>query len=82
MTTEQKGIGYQGIRATEAFEHENTRIDLKYCYFWGKWKTMSDYRDTRDPRDIFRPLIDGFTDKPVVQCDVQVAENTFRDDSK
>ena len=33
-------------------------------------------------RDIFRPLIDGFTDKPVVQCDVQVVENTFRDDSK
>ena len=33
MTTEKKGIGYQGIRATEAFEHENTRIDLKYCYF-------------------------------------------------
>ena len=43
---------------------------------------MSDYRDTRDPRDIFRPLIDGFTDKPVVQCDVQVVENTFGDDSK
>ena len=33
MTTEQKVIGYQGIRATQAFEHENTRIHFKYCYF-------------------------------------------------
>ena len=29
------------------------------------------------------PDIDGFTDEPVVhQCDVQVVENTFVDDSK
>ena len=28
---EQKGKGYQGIRATEAFELENTRSDFKCC---------------------------------------------------
>ena len=26
--------------------------------------------------------VDGFTDEPVVQCDTQVVENTFIDDSK
>ena len=26
--------------------------------------------------------IDDFTDEPIVQCDVQVLENTFIDDSK
>ena len=53
--TEQKRKGYQGIRATEAFEYENTRSDFNYCYYWEhgdiisiispcweKWKTMSD----------------------------------------
>ena len=30
----------------------------------------------------FSPDIDGFTDEPVVQCDAQVVENTFIDDSK
>ena len=28
------------------------------------------------------PDIDGFTNKPVVQCDVRVVKNTFVDDSK
>ena len=28
------------------------------------------------------PDIDGFTDEPVVQCDVHVVENIFTDDSK
>ena len=28
------------------------------------------------------PDIDGFTDEPVVQCDVQVVENIFAYDSK
>ena len=28
------------------------------------------------------PDIDGFTDEPVAQCDVQVVENIFTDDSK
>ena len=30
--TEQKGKVYQGIRANEAFEYENTRSDFNYCY--------------------------------------------------
>ena len=55
--TEQKKKGYQGIRATEAFECENIS-------------------------DKVIPAIDVFTDEPVVQCDVQVVENTFIDDSK
>ena len=46
---EQKGKGYQGVRATEVFEYENTRSDFNYCYYWEKWKTMSDYRDVRVP---------------------------------
>ena len=40
--TEEKWKGYKGITATEAFEYENTRSDSKYCYYWEKWKTMSD----------------------------------------
>ena len=28
---EQKGKGYQRIRATEAYEYENTRRDFKCC---------------------------------------------------
>ena len=28
------------------------------------------------------PDIDGFTDEPAVQCDVQVVENALVDDSK
>ena len=28
---EKKGKVYQGIRATEAFEYENTRSDFNYC---------------------------------------------------
>ena len=51
--TEQKGKGYQGIRAPEAFEYENTRSDLKHCYYREIWKTKSDYRGTKDPKGIF-----------------------------
>ena len=42
--TEQKGKGYQGIRATEAFDYENTRKYFKYGYYLKKWKTMSNTR--------------------------------------
>ena len=85
--TEQKGKGYQGIWATETFEYKNTRKDFKYCYYWENWKTISDYRVTRDPRGLFRqikvtPEIDYITDKTVLQCDAQDVENTFIDDSK
>ena len=53
----QKLKEYQGIRETEAFEYENMRNNFKYCYYWEKWKVMSDCRDTRDPRRIFRHKI-------------------------
>ena len=42
IMTEQKGKVYQGIRANEAFEYENTRSDFNYCYHWEKLKTMTD----------------------------------------
>ena len=32
--------------------------------------------------DKVTPDIDGFTDEPAVQCDVQVVENIFIDDCK
>ena len=31
--------------------------------------------------DKVAPDIDGFTDEPVFQSDVQIVENTFKDDS-
>ena len=48
-------------------------------------KTMSDHRDSRDPgafSDKVTTNIDVFIDEAVVQCDVQVVENIFIDDSK
>ena len=39
--TKQKGKRYQGHRAIEAFEYENTRSDLKCCDYQGKCKTIS-----------------------------------------
>ena len=40
------------------------------------FKQMSAAKYTMDPRDIFL-CADGFTGEAVVQCDVQVIENTF-----
>ena len=64
------------------FEYENTRSDFKCCDYWKKWKTIRQItaKYTWDPRAV-TPDIDGFTDEPVVQCDVLV-ENTFVDDSR
>ena len=72
---EQKRKGWQGIRAIEAFEYENTRSYFKYCE---KNEKLSYYRDTGDQRafsDKVTPNIDGFTDEPIAQYDVQVVEN-------
>ena len=33
IMTEQKGKGYQGIRATEVFQYKNPRSDFNYCYY-------------------------------------------------
>ena len=58
------------MKTTEAFVYKNIRNDFNYCYYWEKWKTMSDYRDTKIPQGVFTdkvtPVIEGFTDKPVV----------------
>ena len=83
--TEQKEKGYQRIRATEAFEYENTRSDFEFCFYWEKWKPMLDSRDTGTQGSFSGKVttgINGFTVEPVVQCDIQVVENTFMDDSK
>ena len=36
IMTGQKGTGYQGIRAIEAFEYKNTRSDFKCCDYQEK----------------------------------------------
>ena len=68
MTEEQRKV-YQGIRAIEAFEYENTKSGFKY-YYWEKWKTMSVYR-LPGTQVAFSgkvtPDIDVFTDEPVCQ---------------
>ena len=33
IMTEQKWKGYEGIRAAEVFQYENTRSDFNYCYY-------------------------------------------------
>ena len=70
IITKQKGKKYQGVRATKTFEYKNTRSDFNSCYYCEKWKTLSDYRDTRVPQatvpDKVTPDIDGFNDEPVV----------------
>ena len=47
---------------------------------------MSDYKKNTRTKEHFQiklhQIFDGFTDEPVVQCDVQVVQNTFMDDSK
>ena len=71
---EQKRKGYQGIRAIEAYEYENTGSYFKYCHYWEKWKTMSYYRDIPGTQGAFSEKVtsnsDGFTDEAVVQYDV------------
>ena len=65
---EQEAFKYKNARRdfvaiTEKNEKQYVRLQLKVY--------------TRDPRGI-PPCIDGFTDTPAVQCDVQVLnENTF-----
>ena len=66
MMTEQKGKGYQGIRAVETFEYENTRSDLKCCDYRKKCQAAAKY--TRDPRGILgKVTLDEFTDEPEFQ---------------
>ena len=84
--TEQKGKGYQGIRAVEATEYENIRSDFRYCDCWEKWKTICQttlqLSIPGTQRISVKVTPDDFTDEPEFQCDVQVVKNTFVDDSK
>ena len=54
LVTQQKGKRYQEIKATETFDFKNTTSNFKYCNYCKKLTTMSDYRDNRDSRCIFR----------------------------
>ena len=54
IVTQQKGKRYQEIKATETFEFKNTTSNFKYCNYCKKLRTISDYRDNRDSRRIFR----------------------------
>ena len=83
---EQKGKGYQGITASEAFECENTRSDFKYCYSEKNEKlcqTIGTPRTQGQFSDKVTPNIEVvFIDEPVIQCYVQFVENAFIDVSK
>ena len=81
MTVEKRKM-YQVIRATD--KHLSTKIQelISNIVIWEKWKTLSDIRIPGTQIIFSRkvsPDIDGSTDEPVVQCDIQVVENTFAD---
>ena len=74
IMTEQKGKGYRGIRAIEAFEYENTRSDFKCYDYREKWKTICETTVTIPGTqgafsDKVASDIDDFTDEPEFQCD-------------
>ena len=53
-----------------------TEKNGKLCQTTGIQRNLGTFLDK------VTPDIDGFTDEPVVKCDVQVIENTFMGDSK
>ena len=73
MQTEQNRKEYQGIGAIAAFEYENARDDFVAVTKKNESQYVILYaaKYFKDPRDI-SPGIDGFTDNPAVQCNVQV----------
>ena len=84
MTEKRKGIRARNQRASEAF---STKIQEVISNIVITEKNEKQCQNTRIPgtQGTFSKLpqtFDGFTDEPVVQCDVQVVENTFIDDSK
>ena len=87
MMTEQKGQRYQGVKTVEASESENTTSGFNCCYYC-KNEKLSDanFRETAGTQRAFSDKItssiDGSTDEPFFQCNVQVVENTFIDDFK
>ena len=82
-----KQKGNQGlIRVIKASEYEYSKKDFKCCDYWEKWTIcQTTARHTKNPRAFLDKVttdIDDFIDEPVIQCDIQVKENTFVDDSK
>ena len=74
--TEQKGKGYQGIRAIEAFEYKNTRshvITKKNEKEYVRLQLSIKGAQGAFPNKV-APDIDDFTDEPEFQCDVQVVK--------
>ena len=63
----------KGIGAIEAFEYENARNDFVAITEKNEKQYVRLHKTKyfRDPSGIF-PCIDGFTDNPAVQCNVQV----------
>ena len=85
----EKRQGYREIRSNQGFEYQNTRSDFKCCDYSEKNKKQYVRLQLSIPEiqgaflDKVTPDVDGFTNETVVhQCDVQVVENTFANDSK
>ena len=74
----QRGKGYQGIRATEAFEHKNTRSSNVVITKKNEktFQTIPDTQETLSDKDA--QDIEEFTDEPEFQCDAEVVKNTFQ----
>ena len=80
IMTEQKGKGCQGIRTIKTMEYQNTRKDFKCWDYWEQWKTTCQTNHARQQRALSDKVtldIDGFTDRPVIQCDVRVVKKYF-----
>ena len=89
IITEQKGKGYEGIRATEA-SYLSAKIQEVTSIVVITEKNEKPYVRQQlsisatqgSFSDKVIPDIDCFPDESAVQCDVLVAENAFVDDSK
>ena len=86
MTQFDKGKGYERTRTIKTFEFENTTSNIKKSKTeknGEKRETICQTYQTNQvhlPKKV-TPVID-LTDKPVIQCDVPVIENTFVHDCK
>ena len=87
IMAEQNRNEYQGIRSAEAFEYENKQVPSNITITEKNEKQcvrlqLSIPRTEGKFSCKVAPDIDGFTDKPVIQWDVQVVKYTFVDNSK
>ena len=80
---EQKGKAYQGLKAIEALRAKIQEVIWDVAI---TEKTEKQYVKLQliipGTQGTFSSDIYGFTDKTVVQCDIQVVENTLVDDCK